>query len=57
MVVIPTSNNVSMAYGSTPLLTVSNYVSDITALAGVVALYFYIRRRVRARRQPAGLSA
>jgi hypothetical protein len=53
MVVIPTSNNVSMVYGSTPLLTVSNYISDLVALAGLVTLFFYIRRRVEARRQPA----
>ncbi|HEY5010425.1 MAG TPA: hypothetical protein VIH73_04655, partial [Acidimicrobiales bacterium] len=59
MVVIPTSNDVSMVYGSTPLLTVSNYVSDLVALAGVVTLYFYIRRRVQARREAAddGLAA
>jgi uncharacterized membrane protein len=53
MVVIPTSNNVTMVYGSTPLLTVSNYISDLVALAGVVTLVFYIRRRVQARRGPA----
>jgi len=53
MVVIPTANDVSMVYGSTPLLTVSNYVSDLVALAGVVTLYLYIRRRLRARHQPA----
>jgi hypothetical protein len=41
-----------MVYGSTPLLTVSNYISDLTALAGVVALFFYIRRRRRTRHQP-----
>ncbi len=52
MVVIPTSRDVSMAYGSTPLLTVSNVISDLVALAGVVTLYFYIRRRLRARHQP-----
>ena len=32
MVVIPTSNNVSMVYGSTPLLTVSNYISDLVGV-------------------------
>ena len=53
MVVIPTANDVSMVYGSTPLLTVSNYISDLVALAGVVTLYLYIRRRLRARQQPA----
>jgi hypothetical protein len=50
MVVIPTSNDVSMVYGSTPLLTVSNIISYLTALGGVVVLVFYIRRRVRVRR-------
>jgi uncharacterized membrane protein len=53
MVVIPTSRDVSMVYGSTPLLTVSNYISDLVALAGAVTLYFYVRRRLRARHQPA----
>jgi hypothetical protein len=51
MVVIPTANDVSMVYGSTPLLTVSNIISDLVALAGAGTLFFYIRRRVRARRQ------
>jgi hypothetical protein len=49
MVVIPTSRDVSLVYGSTPLLRVSNYVSDLTALAGVVALVIVIRRRRAAR--------
>ncbi len=53
MVVIPTSNDVSMNYGSTPLLTASNILTDLTSLAGVVTLYFYVRRRLRARRAPA----
>ena len=50
MVVIPTSKNVSMVYGSTPMLTFGNIVTDVTSLAGVTALYFYLRR-LRARRQ------
>jgi hypothetical protein len=54
MVVIPTSNDVAMNYGSTPLLTASNILTDLTSLAGVVTLYFYVRRRVRARRAPSG---
>jgi hypothetical protein len=53
MVVIPTANDVSLVYGSTPLLTVSNIITDLTSLAGAVVLFFYVRRRVRARRQPA----
>jgi uncharacterized membrane protein len=51
MVVIPTANDVSLVYGSTPLLTVSNIISDLVALAGAATLFFYIRRRVLARRQ------
>ncbi|MGB8197687.1 MAG: hypothetical protein WCF25_11850 [Acidimicrobiales bacterium] len=53
MVVVPTSKDVSMVYGSTPLLTVSNYISDLVALAGIVTFVLYVRRRVQARRQPA----
>ncbi len=52
MVVIPTSKNVSMVYGSTPLLTFSNLITDVTVLAGAATLFFYVRRRVRARRPP-----
>jgi hypothetical protein len=51
MVVIPTSKNVSMVYGSTPMLTFGNIVTDVMSLIGLTALYFYIRRRVLARRQ------
>ena len=50
MVVIPTSNDVTMVYGSTPMLTIGNIITDLTSLAGLVAIYFYIRRRVLARR-------
>jgi hypothetical protein len=53
MVVIPTSEDVSMVYGSTTMLTLGNIITDLTALAGAVTLYFYIRRRVAARRRPA----
>jgi hypothetical protein len=52
MVVIPTTNDVSMVYGSTPLLTVSNIITDLVALAGAVTLFFYVRRRVRTRHEP-----
>ena len=50
MVVIPTSNDVSMVYGTTTTLTIGNIITDVTSLAGAVTLYFYIRRRVGARR-------
>jgi uncharacterized membrane protein len=53
MVVIPTSRDVSMVYGSTPLLTVSNLITDLVALAGAVTLCVYVRRRLRGRRQRA----
>jgi hypothetical protein len=49
MVVIPTSHDVSMVYGSTPMLTFGNIVTDLVSLAGAVSLFFYVRRRVRAR--------
>jgi len=32
MVVIPTSKNVSMNYGSTPMLTLGNIITDLTSL-------------------------
>jgi hypothetical protein len=51
MVVIPTSKDVSMVYGSTPMLTLGNIITDLTVLAGAVALYIYIRRRVLVRRR------
>jgi hypothetical protein len=53
MVVIPTSRDVSMVYGSTPLLTVSNLITDLVALAGAATLCVYVRRRLRERRQRA----
>jgi hypothetical protein len=52
MVVIPTANDVSLVYGSTPMLTLGNIITDLTVLAGLVALYFYVRRRVAPRRRP-----
>ncbi len=52
MVVIPTAHDVSLVYGSTPMLTLGNIITDLTVLAGVVALYFYVRRLVARRRRP-----
>ena len=50
MVVVPTSHDVSMAYGSTPALTIGNIVTDLTSLAGLVALWVILKRRRITRR-------
>ena len=50
MVVVPTSRDVSLTYTSTPALSVGNIVSDLTVLAGCVAIFFVLKRRRRARR-------
>jgi hypothetical protein len=50
MVVVPTSRDVSLAYTSTPALSVGNIVSDVTVIAGVFVAALALRRRRRARR-------
>ena len=50
MVVVPTSRDVSLAYTSTPALSVGNIVSDVTVIAGVFVATLALRRRRRARR-------
>jgi hypothetical protein len=50
MVVVPTADNVSLNYTSTPALAIGNIVSDITVLAGLVSIFFVLKRRRRARR-------
>jgi len=50
MVVVPTSNNVSMVYGSTPMLTLGNLISDATTVLGLIVFALYLRRRRLARR-------
>ena len=50
MVVVPTSKNVSMVYGSTPALLWGNIVSDAATVAGLVTLWFVVKRRRKARR-------
>ena len=45
MVVVPTSKNVALVYGSTPMLTIGNIVTDVTVLAALVTLWFTLRRR------------
>ncbi|MEO9180452.1 MAG: hypothetical protein ABI298_02250, partial [Acidimicrobiales bacterium] len=49
MVVIPTADDVSLVYGSTPYLTVGNIISDAATLSGFVYLVFFIKRRRLAR--------
>ena len=48
MVVVPTSHNVALVYGSSPSVWWGNFVTDLTVLAMVVALW----RRRRWRRPP-----
>jgi hypothetical protein len=50
MVVVPTSRTVSLNYTSTPALSLGNVVSDLTVLAGCLALFLALRRRRIARR-------
>jgi hypothetical protein len=50
MVVVPTSRTVSLNYTSTPALSIGNLVTDLTVLAGFIAIFFEFKRRQRARR-------
>lgn len=50
MVVVPTSHTVSLNYTSTPALSIGNVVSDLTVLAGLIAVFFMFKRRRLARR-------
>jgi hypothetical protein len=50
MVVVPTSKNVSLVYGATPIVTFGNVLSDLTVIAGLVTLVLLLRRRRMARR-------
>jgi hypothetical protein len=50
MVVVPTSRDVTLAYTSTPALSVGNVVSDITVIAGLIVAVFAFKRRRAARR-------
>ncbi|MBW4077135.1 MAG: hypothetical protein HIU84_01195 [Acidobacteria bacterium] len=45
MVVIPTSNNVTLSYTSTPALLWGNVVSDVAVFAGLVTLWLFFKRR------------
>jgi hypothetical protein len=48
MVVVPTSHEVTLRYGSTPALTAGNVISDVTTLAALATLALWWRRRRRA---------
>jgi hypothetical protein len=50
MVVVPTSKNVSLVYGATPIVTVGNVLSDLTVIAGLFTLVLLLRRRRMVRR-------
>ena len=50
MVVVPTSKNVSLVYGNTPIVTFGNTASEVTVIAGLVVLVVALRRRRIARR-------
>jgi hypothetical protein len=45
MVVVPTSKNVSLVYGDTPVVTSGNVLSDVTVIAGLLMLVVVLRRR------------
>jgi uncharacterized membrane protein len=50
MVVVPTSRDVSLTYGSTPALVLGNVISDVATVALLVTSWFVLRRRRNARR-------
>ena len=50
MVVVPTSKDVTLVYGSTPALAVGNLITDVTVLAGAMVAWFALRRRRITRR-------
>jgi hypothetical protein len=50
MVVVPTSKDVSLVYGDTPIVTFGNVLSDATVIAGLITLVVALRRRRIARR-------
>ena len=50
MVVVPTSNTVSLTYGSSPAVGLGNVVSDLAAAVGLAVAAMSLRKRRRARR-------
>ena len=45
MVVIPTSHDVTLVYGSTPALLIGNVISDVAVIAMLATVWFALRRR------------
>jgi uncharacterized membrane protein len=56
MVVVPTSKDVSLVYGSSPANTVGDRISQLAAIAGLLTLVLVFRRRRRSRRTAASSS-
>lgn len=50
MVVVPRSHEVTLTYGSSPVVVVGNLISDATVLLGLVVGFLWLRRRRLARR-------
>lgn len=50
MVVVPTSKDVTLVYGSTPMDSLGSAVSDVTVLAGLGVAFVALRRRRNLRR-------
>jgi hypothetical protein len=50
MVVVPTSRDVSLVYGSSPALSIGTLVSDVTVIVGLLVAALWLRRRRLARR-------
>jgi len=49
MVVVPTSKDVTLVYGSTPALELGNVVTDLAVFGGFVTLWIVLRRRRKLR--------
>ena len=49
MVVVPTSKDVSMVYGTTPALMIGNVISDLAMIGALLTFFWALRRRRRHR--------
>jgi uncharacterized membrane protein len=50
MAVVPTSRNVSLVYASSPANQWGDLLTQLTALAGLLTMWFVLRRRRKLRR-------